>query len=138
MCFVYFTAIKKNGRRKKKKPVRNETSHGLWFDRRVLIAEDHKLSMRMAVQIKKLFSMCLSSLMSTVIEFWYFTSLNYGSLIETAGAAKQSRRNIELVAENILENWYRPLAPCAILINVLIEWKSIKYPLRSCLRMLYH
>lgn len=41
--------------------------------------------------------------MSTAVKFGYFLSLNYDSLIKTAGTAKQ-KKNIKLVLENILEN----------------------------------
>ena len=42
---LYFTAIKNSGR-KKRNQLKNETNQELWFKKRVLISEDHKVSMR--------------------------------------------------------------------------------------------
>lgn len=61
-----------NKKMEEKNLVRPETSDELWFDRRALVSEDRKLSMRMAVQIRKLISICLNSSTSTVIKFGYF------------------------------------------------------------------
>lgn len=47
--------------------------------------------------------MCSNSSMSTAVKFGYFPSLNYGSLIKTAGTAKQKKRNIKLVSEMSLK-----------------------------------
>ena len=87
----------------RKKSVRTKTSYELWLDRKALVSENHKLSMRMAVQIKKPVSMCLNSSMSTAIKFEYFPLSKYDSLIKTAGTAKQRKRNTKPVDSIFLE-----------------------------------